>query len=353
MRPHALVLSALLLAPIASAQAGDCWVKTLENKVTGHGDATAGKRYAALRQALMKAEAVQRSDAAINAIPGVRYQVHRYIGVPYHPGAPLSGDSTIYLHKPDAWAGQCGLKPWADNVHFASLEVELNNLRALEGPADGGVALTDTRFFYEPEITARRGGYPVYDNRILVLTAGGMAPFVPVTLGEYLDDWQRKLEDEKTQSQGDGQGAVQDQEWQAYIKQLRKSDPKAAADLQKSLDEAARMAAADFGVDGEWRELQRQRKSLGAAQLAQPVYLSAGAMERYRFGHARPDDAGARKLVKVNPALWSGKRGGQAVRVVTLEVFVNDAESAEQAGIGSWLERVDVAPYRALLEGRP
>jgi hypothetical protein len=354
------MLAALLLVLAIPAAAGDCWVKTLENKVTGHGDATTGKHYAALRQALVQAEAVQRADAAINAIRNVRYQVHRYIGTAYHPGAPLSGESAIYLHKPDAWAGSCGLKPWADTVHFASLEVEFNNLRALEGPADGGGGLADTRYFHEPEITARRDGYPVYEGRVLVLTAGNLPPLVPVTLGEYLDAWQRTLQAEREQSRADGQAVAQDPEWKSYIGQLRKTDPKAAAELQQSMDDAARMAdTGDAGAESEWAELQRLRKSLGAAQRTQPVYLSADALERHRFGYARPGAEGARKLAKVNPALWAGRRSEQTVRVVTLEVFLNRSEvfagddDADQAAARSWLERVDVKPYLALFEGQP
>lgn len=74
-------------------------------------------------------------------------------------------------------------------------------------------------------------------------------------------------------------------------------------------------------------------------------------MERFRFGVSPPDADGARRLVKVNPALWTGRRGEQSVRVMTLEVFVNDGDSAARAGADTWLERVDTAPYGVLLEG--
>jgi hypothetical protein len=334
------------------AQAGDCWVGTVENPVTSFGDAATGKRYAALRQTLLKAEAAQRADAALNAIAKVRYQLHRHIGGPGYPGAPLSAESSVYLHKPDAWAGQCGLKPWADTVHFASLEVQFNTLRALEG----GAQLTDTRFIREPEITGRNGGYPIYENRVLVLTAGGVSPFVPVTVGEYLDDWQRQLKAGREEARANAQDGPDPAEMAAYVKQLRKTDPKAAADLQKSLDELVRVAAnGDPRLDAEWNELQRLRASLSPAERARPVYLTAEAMARWRFGYAKANDAGARKLVKVNPALWAGKFSEHAVRVVTLEAFLNKPETfiaeddAHQAAARDWIKRVDMGPYWALL----
>lgn len=345
----ACLAAGLLIQP---AQAGDCWVGTIENPVTGFGDATTGKRYAALRQTLLKAEAAQRADASLNAIAKVRYQLHRYIGAPDHPGAPLTAKSSVYLHKPDAWAGQCGLKPWADTVHFANLEVQFNTLSALES----GAQLTNPHFIREPEITGRNGGYPIYENRVLVLTAGGIPPFVPVTVGEYLDDWQRQLKAGREEARANAQDGPDPAEMAAYVKQLRKTDPKAAADLQKSLDELVRVAAnGDPRLDAEWNELQHLRASLSPAERARPVYLTAEAMERWRFGYAKANDKGARKLVKVNPALWAGKSSEHAVRVVTLEVFLNKPDTfiveddAHQAAARDWVKRVNVGPYQAML----
>lgn len=340
---------------IHTAQAGDCWVRTIENPTTGFGDASTSKRYASLRQALLKAEAAQRADPVLNAIPNVRYQLHRYMGVPYHPGAHLSAESSVYLHKPDAWEGKCGLKRWADTVHFASLEVEFNNLRALEGEVDDGAALTDARFVLEPQITGRNGGYPIYENRVLVLTPDGIPPFASVSVGEYLDDWQRKLKAQRDESRANMQ-ELDIEGMTAYVRQLRKSDPKAAADLQKTLDEATRMASrGDPRLDAEWNDLQRLRAALSPAERARPVYISPKSGEQRPFGYAKPGDEGARKLVKVNPALWAGKRNENAVQVVTLEAFLNKHETfvaeddANQASARGWVYRVDVAPYKALL----
>ncbi len=355
---RAPLLATLGLVPglFQPASAGDCWAPTRENPVTGYGDATTAKRYAPMRRALLQVEAAQRSDPGINAISRVRYQVHRYIGIPAHPGAPLSGKSAIMLHKPGAWAGRpgdCQLKPSADRTHFASLTVALNNLTGLSGLTDNG--LDTLQAFFEPALTGHQDGAPIFENRILVMTAGNVPAFVPVTVGEYLDHWNKRLQAEQAQARKDGQSLAEDGEWKAYIQELRKTAPKTAAELQKTLVDAAHLATEGSSeIQGEWAALQRQRAQLTKAQRAQPVYLSAEASDQYRFGYAQPGAEGARKLVKINPALWAGKPSVQAVRVVTLEVFLNRPEifqtddDAEEAEARAWLKRAALAPYRRL-----
>jgi hypothetical protein len=353
MRLLFLLITGLVL--LSQAHAGDCWVAADENRGTGFGTPITDQRFAAFRAVLRKAGAAQQADPFINAIPNVRYQAHLYIGVPYHPGAPLSGQSSVYLHKPDMWSGKCGLRRGADIVHFVELAMNLNNLRALETQSISGDNLGDTRFFHEPRLDAMRDGYPVYENSdgnlVLVITAGKIPPLTPVAVGEYLDYWHRTMLAERKENSRDMQETADNQEWKAYIKELRKTDPKTAAELQKNMDDAARLASPDADPGGEWAELQRLRSSLTSAQRAQPVYITAEAVARYRFGYARANDEGASKLVKVNPALWAGKRNESGVRSVTLEVLVQDGESARQAGATRWLNEVDVRSYQGLLSG--
>lgn len=347
------VLAGLLLFALSSigpAAAGDCWLPSVDNAV----DAREGR----LQEALRAAEAAQRADAALNAIANVRYQLHRTLSMPAHPQAPASAESYVMLHKPEAWAGTCGLQPWADDVHFASLTVHLNSLRPLVDPAAGGYD-ADTEFFLAPEVTAQQGGYPVYERRVLVITPDGVPPFVPVSVGEHLDAWQRRLQDERTQARGDAAALADDPEWRAYIQNLERSDPQTAAELRASLDEAARLAQDGHPVlQTEWDELQRQRAALDADARRQPVYLSAASMAQYRFGYAAASEDGARPLVKVNPALWAGAGGTQDIRVVALEVLLNASDTfareddADQAAARAWLSQVDVRPYRALLTDR-
>jgi hypothetical protein len=138
----------------------------------------------------------------------------------------------------------------------------------------------------------------------------------------------------------------------AYIAQLRKTDPKTAAELQASLDEATRLAqAGDPAGNEEWQALQQQRAGLSPARRGQPVYLSSATMEGRRFGYTTAPSGDATPLVRVNPALWAGRKNESEVRSVALQVRVQDADSAAASGADRWLERVDPRPYRALLNG--
>ncbi len=354
-----LLFGTLALLVSAEAQAGDCWVQTLENPVTAYGDAPSAARYRGLRQSLFKAEGVLRQDAALNAIPQVRYQAHLFMDKPLHPGAPMAASASVYLHQPKSWAGKCGLQSWADRVHYASLQVSLNTLRAI---STQGQVLEGSGFFMAPHQTGQRQGYPLFEGRVLVLTPHGVQPFVPVTVGEYLEAWTRQLQKERGESAAQAREVTDNQEMKSYIRQLKKTDPKTAAELQASLDELERQSAGQRDPGGEWAALQQHKISLTAEQGRQPVFLNAEGVEPYRFGYVSSGAAGARAVVKLNPALWSesgrGARNGatnQAVRVVVLEVYLNHSElfegeeSPESAAALGWLAQVNVEPYRALL----
>jgi len=333
-------------------------VSAVENPGTGFGDTMTAKRHAPMLASLRKGEAALRADPVINAIPDVRYQQHLGLGTPAHPGAPKSAQSTIFLHKPEYWQGKCGLVKGADITHFVELELLLNNLDALEEQAVGRSEqrVDKVKFFYEPRRIGSSDGHPIYErndsNRLLFITSGNLPPYVPVTLGEYLDAWHRWMEAERSESQGDMQQLSSNQEWKAYIVQLGKTDPKAAAEMQRDMEDAARLAqGGDVQGNEEWNELQRLRRVLTPAQRTQPVYINQEAVELYRFGHVSADAEGATAVVKINPALWAGKRSDNEVRVVALQVLIQDGESSRRSGADRWLERVDVRPYRSLLTG--
>lgn len=356
MKQAVLLFCSLAVSGVATA--GDCWVSAFENPATGFGDAMTAKRHAPMLAALRKGEAALKADPIINAIPDVRYQQHLGLGPSAHPGAPKSAQSTVFLHKPEYWQGQCGLIKGADITHFVELDLSLNNLSSLEerrvGAGEQGP--DKVQFFHEPRRIGSREGYPIYErddgNRVLAITTGHLPPYVPVTVGEYLDAWHRWLEVERAQSQGDAQRLSSDQEWKAYIAQLRKTDPKAAAEMQRDMDEAARLARdGEPDSNAEWNELQRLRRTLTSAQRAQPVYLNQEAVARYRFGYVPAGAEGAAAVVKINPALWAGKRSDNDVRAVSLSVRIQDGESTRRSGASHWVERLDVRPYRDLLSG--
>jgi hypothetical protein len=300
---------------------------------------------------LARAGDLMRGDAAIHAMPEVRYRLHRSVSVSQHRGAPAAATAQVMLHRADAWEGRCGLKPWADRVHFGALSVHLNDLTSVLRP----LAVNDDMLqgFMAPRETGRVAGHPVYDGRLLVLTAGGLPPFVPVTVGAYLDAWQRHLDAGAAASRQDLRALTQDGDWKAAIAELERSDPKAAAELRRTLAEARQMAQ-DDDPSGQRTALRGLRRSLSAAQLAAPAYVSADAMEERPFAVAAADAPGAQALVQVNAALWRGA-GSLAVRVVALEVFLNKSDTFDtpddsaQAAARAWLRQVDPKRYASLL----
>ncbi|MFZ5484882.1 MAG: hypothetical protein ACOZB0_11695 [Pseudomonadota bacterium] len=237
-----------------------------------------------------------------------------------------------------------------------ALEVALNDLTGLGVQSASGNDPLDTRFFYAPSQVGKRQGTPIYENdagnRILVITHGNLPPFVPVTVGEYLDTWQARLKRERDEVRDTLSSVTNNPDWAAYVAELRKTDPKTAAELRQTMAETARLAQQGDPHDHEeWRELQRLRGALTQAELMQPVYLNAEALDRHRFAYARPDAPGATALVKLNPGLWAGTPGDSEVHTVSLQMLVQDGNRARTSGADRWLERVDLKPYRALLRG--
>lgn len=99
----------------------------------------------------------------------------------------------------------------------------------------------------------------------------------------------------------------------------------------------------DPRLNAEWIELQRRRASLAPTEQALPVHGAAQAMDSWRFGYASPGDAGTHRLVTIKPVLRAGKSGDQAVRVGTLEAFLNTPEAfiaeddTRQAAARDWV----------------
>ncbi len=345
------LLTGTLLLGVSPVHAGDCWVPAVDD-----GDRIGVADNAVLREKVGRAEAALRADRAANAIRDVRYQAHRSIEwEPRHPDAPLAAHVHAYLHKPDAWQGKCSLKGYADDVHFATLDVELNDLTELVNLAESSFAQDGFDAFYEPPLTGRREGYPIYANRVLVITPPGVAPLVPIHVAEYLDFWERKLGSDADTMTAD---SAPDSEWLAYIKQLESSDPGQAAELRKSLQEGAATLAQGHGETSvQLQRLRKLRASLSEAERNAPVYLTGEAMARDPFGYAKPTDLGAHRLVRINPALWRGVRSTQVVRSVALRVglsridtFDNHDADASTDQVLAWLGAVELAPFRELSE---
>jgi len=344
--------ASLLVSASTLAVAGDCWVETIRNDATGDGGHYQDARFSRLRNQLESAARSLHDDPAINAIGNVRYQTHLYIGAKAHEGGPLSAQASVYLHDKKSWLEGCKLERWADRVHFASLSLHFNSLLAL-APASAGSPLSPP-FFVQPAQTGQVAEYPIYDDKALVITADGVPPFVAVTLKEYLSWWQETMVDERRAWQAEQEGSAEDREaWQHYLEELQTTDPSQARELEETMQLAQSSYPPE--AEAEWQAFQQLYQGLSTDELQRPVFLQSDTTTPYRFEYSLTPSVSTHPLVKINPLLWDQRDRPDAIKVITLEVYINGKASFESPDDRArsvaldWLHNVDPAPYLRLL----
>ncbi|MDF2180349.1 hypothetical protein P2G88_18990 [Aliiglaciecola sp. CAU 1673] len=337
-----------------TVNAADCWVDTLHNPQTGTGEDYSAPRYSGWRHTLETAENLLRKDDHLNRINPVRFQLHQYIGQPDSPGLPLSASSSLFFHDKQAWKGQCELQEWADRLHFASISLTFNSLRSVIEANGGALSGDAPPFILLPETTGSNQGIPIWQDRWVILTPNNLPAFVPLTYEEYIDWWLSYLSQERNQWSEDATTlSEEEREWQNYINEVRRSDPKQAEELEKMMEEATRVELDDH--TGEWAEIQRLKAGINNANRHLPVYLDVDAGSPYRFSFSLTASETARPLVQVNNALWQQGANSNAVKVVVIDAYVNGKAPFEPQGeqhksvAVSWLYQFNPNPYLALL----
>lgn len=299
-----LVGLALLAAPAgASAALVDCWVPARVQATTGDGDAITAPRHAPMRQRMQRAQALLESDARLNAIAGVRLQVKGFLGAPADPVPLAQAAVTVGVHRPPVWGPTgCTLdQARADHAVPIELGARFNDLAALWQllPSPGSAARDG--FFEQPPVTGAVQGEPVYGGRVLLLAPPGVPPLVPHTVADHLRFWEA---------------------------QLASLDPQGT----------------------ELRALRDHRRRLAASALQAPVALGAPAsLGEPPWTYHPVGTPGTRPMVRVNPALWQGQPR-HALRLLSLDVWINHEGDALTGAAEAWLQGLDPAPWRALLQ---
>ncbi|AMW03853.1 hypothetical protein [Gemmatimonas phototrophica] len=169
------------LLALALLSAGlDCWAPTVVQTASS---LSAAERtgVAPLTHTLDRAEQLLRGNTHINALSGVRARLHRFIGHPASPGAPLMADASVWLHRrEELWGPQCTLRSGADYTSHAMLSAHVNQLDALFGLLENPQEVTERGTFPPPVVTDSVQGHPIYAGRVLLLTREGVPPLVPV-----------------------------------------------------------------------------------------------------------------------------------------------------------------------------
>lgn len=302
-RGHGRALAAALLAlagALPASAAVDCWVAPRLQVQDG-----AGHRALAERQG--QALAQLRADAALNALPGVRLQADGHVGAAARNEVLPAAELRVSLHRPPVWGPGCTLKQAAaDYVSPANVEVSFNRLsplwHLLATPGDDAVST----WFPAPDRELGTHGETVWGRRVVLLTPPGLPAVLPLTVAEWL--------------------ALHEQE----------------------LAEAARLGAVP--ARDALGALRTHRQRLAPALLATPVALGPRSHGSPDWAYVTADTPGSLPLMRRNPALWAGARPGE-VRVVALRVWLNDENEPLAGDLETWLQRLDLTPYRALLGG--
>jgi hypothetical protein len=266
-----------------SGGASGCWTPRVQE------DAFASPRFAGLRDAVLAAERVVKSNKAYLDTPvPVRFRSSVSAG----PGD--NGGAAIHIKAaPERtpgrlrlWTGECGVIPQIDRVGGAIGQISIFFNRAGEqfvSPNGDG-----------PKLTGKAGGYPEYNNWV-VITENGRLPWIPQTLADKLDAEGKRRRDQlaewlKTRSQMKG---MDEAAARKTYEMLKKADP---AGAEKFLTEMTSQAE-------EIRRLQQDVYPATTAQLEKAVkdyeqYRASFTADQLRAPAVwgDPSGAGRRKL---------------------------------------------------------
>jgi hypothetical protein len=359
---HALAVL-LSAAPLGAGAAG-CWIDEVPAK-TADQLPVGAPAAAPLARLAREINAVLHRHPALAALPDgptpVRLRTRWSIGYPH----PELGRRSLWLqlrdHRPELWAGACGLSVHADRVEpRASVVVHVDAPeQLLERRAIDDDQLTA---WPEPPLTGHAGPHPVYAGAMVVLSANGQLPWQPVTMDEYLRFHERELQrgaeaaaQSRREVERHDDGAM-DRQMRAIYENMKKIDPAAAEQTLAALraQMPAARAAAQRDVDRGERlssdrleALRAFRASLSAAVLQGPARLGWTEPRAPELLERMP------RLVKIDPA-WAGDRdprqAGPGVRVIGLKIQGREPFEAPMRQV---LQTLDYAALAALLAPAP
>jgi len=340
MHVAGLVLLALCTLPAQAAL--DCWVPTRDQSQA---------RYAklplpALRGAAREAERVVRDNPHFKAMPRP-IRIRPSVSI-----TPGTVQLNVNAYQPEVWEGTCGLKAGADRCcGDGGITILVNQPRNLLKLFDKDASL---EIFEAPLRTGRVAGYPEYGGMYMVLTPGEREPWLPLTVGEYLDLVERRLQKQAAQAEAnlasmrDGIDPVEVQRAYEGMKQI---DPKAAEAFRADMDRRMAAAPPARGAPREsWErkqlaELQALRAQLAPAQFAAPAYVGAGPMNL-----GAGNDPRSRPLVKLDPS-FPDPAAPDRVQLISVFVSVvsNDPVAERRTTMQQTRDTLDYAALAKLL----
>lgn len=212
---------------------------------------------------------------------------------------------------------------WPYSVRNGKLALYDNAARALfwvnqsvcVGPATGA---GDSGFILAPRLTGSFHGFPMLDS-VVVVTHRTQPPCVPVTRGEYLEAYQRKLIADR---------AHDDSAWRAdaptrekNLADAARANPALAASVRAQM--AQMTSSADSARTAVQRLFSDALARMSPAERASPAYVSeSGCRSDAQDPSAcfvDPQTPNARAVVRENPAFFDTTRPG-APQLITLSL---------------------------------
>jgi alpha-tubulin suppressor-like RCC1 family protein len=261
-----------------------CWAPRVEE------DAARSPKFAPLVQAMLTAEELLKNNATFLTAPEpVRMRSSLSAG-PSNDGGARIHIKAVAEHKMDGtrvWSSGCGVIPQLDRIGGEILQVSVFFNVDVRGQFFGPAGTP-------PKRTGTVAGYPEYEHRVLI-TKDGRLPWIPVTLGDKLDEEEarrvnRLAEWKKTVA---GMKPIDEAAMQKAYDAVKTTDPAGAEKMLASMRESAvetkrqreevapRTTAA---LEKQIADLQKYRSSFSAADLAAPAV------------HGDPTGEGKRKV---------------------------------------------------------
>lgn len=308
----------------------DCWVPTREEHFAGTGLTIKSPQVAPMRQALLAAEDVVRGNPHFRAMPrAIRIRSTIAVG----EGTPRYGQLNTNAYRPDVWAtGKCDVVPGADRCcRDGMITMTFNDPR----PFVRGAMKDDViEMFEEPTLTGRVGGFPEYNGIDVLISVGGAVPWTPVTVAEYLEFHERRLQKSRAEATKNlSQPGIDPAKVQTAYENMKKIDPKAAeeflANMRKLMAEApARMektrASTDALYDRDFAALAALRASLSSSDLQRQAAVGEGPMQLAKAGDPR-----ARSLVKMDPTFFDTTSANR-IQLIRVNVGVHDDDPVSE-----------------------
>ena len=333
------------------------------------GDWTPAVRTAAYHQ-LERIHDIARASPMLTPLPNYRMRAVFNAGLPQEfpnlalegDGAPLPSFLVLRLYPPMMWQGACALREEADDV--ASVAIVANVPGAIvEDEKSPLLSDVPERFYIEPKVVRRVGGYPQYENGTILITRNGRSPLVHVSQEHWLraviasfqksaNASEREIADARS-TRIDATAIADTNEMimdsviigmERMYESMKSTSPETAAELKKSIDQmraqrptahanAQKMRALQPTIDAERakgivvastqtdstraviRTIEAYLASLTPAQRRADAYLGPKVEYGYTVPSPGPND---RRVVMFAPDYFDRSAPRTALQVLTV-----------------------------------